>query len=214
MIDMFFESAVPKMESDIRKVNTENRFAADVKYDLVITSPPYGDSRTTVAYGQYTSFGIDWTKDINPYCDGKTGYTLDSQGLGVYGELNDKLILHGGVLGDILQRISLIDEKRVQDVLYFFNGYYSAVRNIVCALRVGGVLCFVVGNRIVKGIQIPMDQITASFLESLGMKFCNIFVREISNKLMPLKNSPSNVAGDTSRTMTKEYIIIFKKEKK
>ena len=29
-------------------------------YDLIVTSPPYGDSRTTVAYGQYSSLSLSW----------------------------------------------------------------------------------------------------------------------------------------------------------
>ena len=28
--------------------------------DLVITSPPYGDSRTTVAYGEYSRLSLQW----------------------------------------------------------------------------------------------------------------------------------------------------------
>ena len=29
-------------------------------YDVVITSPPYGDSQTTVAYGQYSRLAAEW----------------------------------------------------------------------------------------------------------------------------------------------------------
>ena len=29
-------------------------------YDLIITSPPYGDSRTTVAYGEYSRLSLQW----------------------------------------------------------------------------------------------------------------------------------------------------------
>ena len=32
-------------------------------YDLIITSPPYGDSRTTRAYGEYRRLSLQW---INP----------------------------------------------------------------------------------------------------------------------------------------------------
>jgi len=32
----------------------------DESVDIVITSPPYGDSRTTVAYGQYSRFSLEW----------------------------------------------------------------------------------------------------------------------------------------------------------
>ena len=68
-----------------------------------------------------------------------------------------------------------------------------------------------VGNRTVKGFEIPMDQITASFLDSLGLRFEGIFVRDILNKVMPSKNSPTNKIGEKSKTMSNEYIVVFRK---
>lgn len=35
-------------------------FDLNVKFDLMITSPPYGDSRTTVAYGQFSRLSLQW----------------------------------------------------------------------------------------------------------------------------------------------------------
>ncbi len=32
----------------------------DDTYDLIVTSPPYGDSRTTVAYGEYSRLSLQW----------------------------------------------------------------------------------------------------------------------------------------------------------
>ena len=32
----------------------------DDEYDLIVTSPPYGDSRTTVAYGEYSRLSLQW----------------------------------------------------------------------------------------------------------------------------------------------------------
>lgn len=32
--------------------------------DLVITSPPYGDSKTTVAYGEFSKLSLQWTEDL------------------------------------------------------------------------------------------------------------------------------------------------------
>ncbi len=37
-------------------------------------------------------------------------------------------------------------------------------------------------------------------------------VRNIPNKRMPLKNSPSNISGETSDTMRNEFIIILQKK--
>ncbi len=72
-------------------------------------------------------------------------------------------------------------------------------------------MCMVVGNRTVKGYQIPMDQITCQILDDLEMKFMGLFVRDITNKVMPLRNSPSNITGKLSSTMANEYIAVFRK---
>ena len=208
MIEVFTNTDLPKRKSRPMLANSENKIPSKIKYDLVVTSPPYGDSRTTVAYGQYTSFGSDWTDDLNAY-DG-INYKVDREGLGKVGPLIEKLKDHE-TLTSTVEKIGNADSKRANEVLHFFNGYYKAVENVVKNLNEKGRVCFVVGNRTVKGSQIPMDQITASFLESMGLNFEGIFVRDILNKVMPSKNSPSNKTGVKSRTMANEYIVVFSK---
>ena len=209
MIDIFSREDIPKKNCKPMLVNSENRIPAEIKYDLVVTSPPYGDSRTTVAYGQYTSFGSEWVNGLNGNNDG--GYKVDSECLGKQGRLNEELSKHE-ILTNTLERIRRADRRRSKDVLYFFNGYYNAIRNIAQNLNEGGRVCLVVGNRTVKACQIPMDQISASFLDSMGLNFKGIFVREIHNKVMPSKNSPSNKVGVKSKTMSNEYIVVFSKD--
>ena len=187
--------------------NSENKFP-EIKYDLVITSPPYGDSRTTVAYGEYSSFGSDWTDDINTY--GGVKYKVDKESMGKAGFIN-KNIRSCKILLDVISKIEDVDKKRASEVFYFFNGYYNAIKNIVKNLNKDGRACFVVGNRTVKGQQIPMDQITSFFLESMGLQFEDIFVRNILNKIMPSQNSPTNIVGAKLQTMTNEYIVVFHK---
>ncbi|WP_457638733.1 DNA methyltransferase [Persephonella sp.] len=176
--------------------------------DLVITSPPYGDSKTTVAYGQFSSFSLDWIRGLNPY--GDSDLKLDSLCLGGK-KIKDQKELPSQHLYNALQDIERIDEKRALEVYSFFYDYYLSIKQIVKTLNNNAYVCFIVGNRTVKGIQIEMDFITAEFFESFGLSLENIFVREISNKRMPSKNSPSNKAGKTSNTMLYEYIVVMKK---
>lgn len=208
MIDIIQKSENPTKKINPILSNSENKIDSKLKYDLVITSPPYGDSRTTVAYGEYSSFGIEWTEDINIF--GKVNYKVDKESVGKKGEINQE-IYKNEILVKTIEKIKSIDEKRSDDVLYFFNGYYNILRNVVNNLNKNGKVCFVVGNRTVKGEQIQMDQITACFFEQLGLKFENIFVRDILNKVMPSKNSPTNIVGATKQTMTNEFIVIFTK---
>ncbi|MDR1662886.1 MAG: hypothetical protein LBR59_00525 [Endomicrobium sp.] len=52
---------LPKLE-DITKVEIKyDKFnSADKHFDVVLTSPPYGDSHTTVAYGQFSALSNEW----------------------------------------------------------------------------------------------------------------------------------------------------------
>lgn len=207
-IEIFSNSEKPKKIARPILSNSEQPISPEIKYDLVITSPPYGDSKTTVAYGEYSSFGSEWIDDLNIY--GGNNYKVDNESIGKVGILNEE-IKKCELLTDILKKIEKIDEKRAKEVLHFYNGYYNVIRNVIKNLNKNGRACFVVGNRTVKGYQIPMDQITAFFLDSMGLKFEGIYVRDILNKVMPSQNSPTNVTGAKLKTMSNEYIVIFKK---
>ncbi len=176
--------------------------------DIVITSPPYGDSRTTVAYGQFSSFSLDWLKELNPY--GDEDLKLDSKMLG--GKKIEVKELPSDAFNSVFRKIKKIDEKRALEVFSFFYDLYLSIKNIVNILNKNATVCFVVGNRTVKGVQIPMDKICAQMFESFGLKFIDTRVRNISNKRMPAKNSPTNKAGKTSSTMLNEYIVIMKND--
>jgi len=202
------------IETDIMPSTDFKLFLQDVRLpipvknvDLIITSPPYGDSKTTVAYGQFSSFSFDWLKGLNPY--GDSSLSLDSLCLGGK-KIREQKELPSEYLYDALKTIEKIDKKRALEVYSFFYDYYLSIMQIVKTLNDDANVCFIVGNRTVKGVQIEMDFITAEFFESFGLTLENIFVREISNKRMPLKNSPSNMVGKTSNTMLNEYIVIMR----
>ena len=75
--------------------------------------------------------------------------------------------------------------------------------NVAKIVAKGGHTCYVVGNRTVKGVQVPTDQFTAWAFEQQGFTHVVTYVRDIPNKRMPSKNSPSNQEfGKTAPTMT------------
>ena len=68
-----------------------------------------------------------------------------------------------------------------------------------------------VGNRNVRGVTVPTDLITRDFFESNGFRHLETIVRNIPNKRMPSKNSPSNIPGKKSETMKHEFIVVCRK---
>jgi len=112
-----------------------------------------------------------------------------------------------------LNQISEIDSKRAKDVLSFYVDFNKCVKELHRVTKKGAFICFVVGNRTVKGIQIPTDDIIVElFKEKNHYIHHNTFIRNIPHKRMPTLNSPSNISGNHAVTMNEEWIIILEKQ--
>lgn len=175
---------------------------ANGSIDMVVTSPPYGDSRTTVAYGQFSRWANEWFGFEN-------AKSLDNELMG--GSRCREVKFESVELAETLAEIRALDEKRYWDVISFLNDYAYSIQHVSNAVRIGGRVCYVVGDRRVKGIQIPLDYFTAEMFEQCGFEHINTIVREIPNKRMPSLTSPTNQVGNHVQTMSHEYIVILEK---
>ena len=186
--------------------NSSNGFSADIikegTVDMVVTSPPYGDSHTTVAYGQFSRWANEWF-------DFGNAKSLDRLLMG--GVISKEEKFKTESIRYELEYIKASDEKRYYEVISFLNDYWNSIRNVANVIRKGGRVCYVVGNRRVKNIQINLDYFTAEMFEKCGFRHEVTIVREIPNKRMPSKNSPTNITGEKVATMTNEYIVILTK---
>lgn len=197
-------STIPK--ADIFEFNTVEDSPSEFngKFDIVLTSPPYGDSNTTVAYGQYSRLSAAWLDLPEPE---KTDGKLMGSKKGKQVKIFDC-----EKLDNALMKIVRIDEKRAIEVSAFYSDLQKSINNISQLIKADGLVCYVVGNRKVKGVSLPTDFAVQSFFEQNDFKFLNTFHRIIPNKRMPLRNSPSNIAGATENTMNREYVVILQKK--
>ena len=172
--------------------------------DIVVTSPPYGDSRTTVAYGQYSRLANEWLGY-------KEASNIDNILMG--GERRKHLhIFKSDILNDAIFIIQKQDKERVRDVISFYEDYEKSINNISTTLKKGAFACYVVGNRTVKGVNIPTDEITAELFKENNFEHLETIIRNIPNKRMPSKNSPTNIVGKTASTIKNEFIVICQKK--
>lgn len=177
----------------------------DNSVDLLVTSPPYGDSRTTVAYGQFSRLALQWL-------DYDNANVLDKSLLGGMPSKNIGVYIESPTLIETIDRIAQIDQKRAKEVLSFFEDFDKCVVQIDKVMAKNGHICFVVGNRTVKGINIPTDKIMTEMFMAVGnYKYITTHTRNIPNKRMPKINSPSNKKGENGNTMTNEFIFIIQK---
>ncbi len=193
-----------KVYSDIKNFNTVETIGdiEEKSIDIIVTSPPYGDSKTTVAYGQFSRLANQWLeiKDANK---------IDNKLMGGKRTKIQKLDIKE--LDTIIEKINNIDNKRAQEVFSFYFDYYKSIKNVSKTIKKGGYVCYVVGNRKVKSITLPTDKITRIFFEQNGFKHIDTFVRNIPSKRMPKRNSPTNEVGKTETTMNNEFIVVMKK---
>lgn len=179
-------------------------------YDLIVTSPPYGDSRTTVAYGEYSRLSMQWL-DIFELTE-KEIMSVDRTLMGGQKYRNGfEYTVKSSTLRDILDRIKDADLERAGDVFSFYSDLEQSIAAIAEKTKKDGYQFWVVANRTVKGEVIPTDKIIEEIAQNYGLRYVYTIDRNIVNKVMPSANSPTNEVGKTSSTMTVEHIVVLRK---
>ncbi|MBI4656425.1 MAG: helix-turn-helix domain-containing protein [Elusimicrobia bacterium] len=176
--------------------------------DFIITSPPYGDSRTTVAYGQFSRLSSQWLDLLPPNIK-----DLDKELMGGKNnvDINDSILEQSNTLKYSIKTIAEKDKDRAKDVLSFYIDLEKALKQAHKILKPQKYFCLIVGNRTVKELVLKTDAIICELGEKIGFTSQGILYRNIPNKRMPLRNSPTNEAGKTGSTMLKEGIILLRK---
>lgn len=175
----------------------------DSSIDLIVTSPPYGDSKTTVAYGQYSRLSLQWLDFDQAECR-----EIDKVSLGGQATKDNGVREISRILDKTLKKIEKIDPKRAKDVLNFYTDMLLCLSELNRVMARKSNICFVLGNRTVKGVKIPTDDIMVEMFAHFGFKHKKTIIRSIPNKTMPFRNSPTNIPGKLEKTMWNEYIVI------
>ena len=185
----------------------------DNSIDLLITSPPYGDSRTTVAYGQFSRLTLQWSDFLENKDDiSNESMKLDNKLMGGIKYRNGYAYeLSSPTLKTALNNIVSKDLERSGDVFSFYKDLDMCLEATSKKSKKGTYQFWVVGNRTVKEVYLETDKILAELAQAHNLQYITTFTRNIHNKVMPSKNSPSNKAGATVSTMLNEYIVILKK---
>ena len=221
------EKNIKKMKNLTEKIRTKYAIAKPIlgntfdapkilgtkKSTLVVTSPPYGDHGTTVAYGQFSKHPGMWLE----LEDEEELFAVDKNGLG--GKKKETVTnLNSNTLDKILKKIKKKDKEipktkiqnRAGDVYSFFNDLDTCFDKISKVLKPNqSHCCFVVANRTVRREKIPTDVICVELAKKYGFKHVDTIYRSITNKAMAEKNAPENIVDYTGHTMTKESIIIW-----
>ena len=187
------------------------RIASAAPFNLVFTSPPYGDSRTTVGYG-----------DVSALC------------LGVVRHLRMLNIpcVSGGVINASCLGGRRSQEKGIGDISkYWFGGVNNPGRSRVAffladlqtaciqldrVLDRKATLIFVVARRNVGGRRLYIDRFLYDVFRPLGFRLEAQRTRRIVGKSTPTAVDTRG-AGSTSlirKTMKEELVLVLKRDRR
>jgi DNA modification methylase len=205
-----FYNKTRNSKTEIKIIQGDSRHIQDIEknsVDFILTSPPYGDSKTTVAYGQFSRLSWQWINnndlDINKIDQKLLGGTIGKQ--------DKEILAYSKTLNLQYNEIKTKDIKRAEEVISFYTDLYQSIKCAYEYLKKDKFFVLVTGNRTVKNIFLRTDLIISEISSTVGFKTEKILHRNIINKRMPIKNSPSNKKGEISNTMLKESIIFLKK---
>lgn len=178
------------------------------KADIVITSPPYGDHRTTVAYGQFSQDPALLTGRVT-YDEMRD---VDKTGLGGKYEVTETVSDLEEYSPSLKATLDVLREKegRYDDALNFFSDYYAVMEQVAKITKSGQPVVWVVGNRTMSQVNIPTSLITRELCEHLGYEFDLNLPRKIPNKTLPWENTPENEEGTKNNMIAEENIIILR----
>ncbi len=191
--------------------SVSDRWVAPKRADALMTSPPYGDNKTTVPYGQHSYLPLCWidTNDIPGGFDRsllETTARIDSLSLGGSiknaDKARDDLTAASPSLREFLLLIDNTPPLR-KKVLSFVRDYRSALQAIRPRLKDGAFCFLTLGERRVGRQTFPLVDITRELLKADGHEEVTTIERVLpgSRKRMAAKNNQ----GDT---MAQEWILV------
>lgn len=204
-----------KRDIDVVWGDTNDVIKTNKQFNLLVTSPPYGDNQTTVTYGQFSYLPLQWipVRDIDKTISLdflKSTQSIDNKSIGgqIKGDfkiLEEKIFKKSKTLEKFIYQFKDIERKKAAKVTRFINDLDSCIDNILPKLNKNSFLVWTIGNRNVNGQVVENDTILKELMAYKGVDLFTNLEREILSKRMPGRNNFSNM-------MCREKILIFKKD--
>lgn len=202
---------------DSLKVLSDKRVFKDASYDLVITSPPYGDNATTITYGQYSILPLRWIplSDIGGGVSTESIRTvtkIDNDSLGGHyytvaditaSSLYSYSITFNKLYNHLSDEMQIEKARKVASFMLDIEKIVSSLARIVAENK---YMVFTVGNRHVNKEEVPFDEILSEISAHYGFQVLYDFKRNIlKNKIY------KDTKAQNFKTIQKETVIVLKK---
>jgi len=194
--------------------DTHSKIKTRKTFNLLVTSPPYGDNQTTVTYGQFSYLPLQWIPiddiDTNIKLDYlKSTREIDSKSLGGQfksdiKEIEEIIFKKSKTLKKYITQFKDKERKHAEKVTRFIYDLDNCIDKILPRMRKKSFLVWTIGNRNVNREVVRNDLILNELFQAKGIDLYIDLKRDILSKRMPGRNNISN-------TMSKEKILIYKK---
>lgn len=164
------------LQSDVAKLSSKYFHN---KIDAIVTSPPYGDSKTTVGYGQFAKVPLILLSKSFKFSD---EFTLITKG-------NFDTHCLGGTKCQPMPFThpypSIIDFELSRPMLRFTTDYFNRLYLLSTFLKTNGLISLILGDRLHNSRRYPLIDATCSYFKSLGFKEIFRHERLLSHKRLP-----------------------------
>ena len=201
-------------ETEVIWGDTNKEIRTTKSFNLLVTSPPYGDNQTTVTYGQFSYLPLQWipVSDIDDNIDLdylRTTQEIDYRSLGgqIKGNIKDieeQMFEKSQTLKKFITQFDNAERKKAEKVTRFIYELDCSIDKMLQKMKDNSFLAWTIGNRNVNKQVVRNDLILSELFFSKKIELFTGLERDILSKRMPGRNNFSN-------TMSKESILIFKK---
>jgi hypothetical protein len=183
-------------------------------FDVILTSPPYGDSRTTVQYGAASALCLQFVSRIEGFEDWFVpGSIVDARCLGGKPQTGKA---HTNDLRPFWAGSK--DSRRAPAVSAFLTDFAQVCTGIAARLKPKGIAILIVGNRTTGSYCVKLDEFTVDQFQKEGLCLVSTNQRRLREKRLPRMvnrygrcESRQRRAEGWTRTMTSEMILAFQK---
>jgi len=178
-------------------------------FDIICTSPPYGDNATTVTYGQFSVLQLLWIDSNDFQYDSScidNFSKIDSISLGGAHSANNAFY-YSPIISSYISKIS--PHKRTK-IKRFYADYENAFRLMSRLLKPSGSMILTLGDRMVDRLEFPFIDVNKEIAQFYGLELIHVINRNIINKRMPIRVSRLS-DGKPVDSMSKETVLLFRK---
>jgi site-specific DNA-methyltransferase (cytosine-N4-specific) len=178
-------------------------------FDIICTSPPYGDNATTVTYGQFSVLQLLWIDNNDFQYDSScidNFSKIDSISMGGTHSANNAFY-YSPIISSYISQISPHKQAKIKR---FYADYENAFRLMSRLLKPRGSMVLTLGNRMIDRLEFPFIDVNKEIAQYYGLELIHVINRNIIKKRMPVRVSRLS-DGKPVDSMSKETVLLFRK---